>query len=45
MDLFYKVVDKKYSNLKEVIKAEFNISSRLYIKLRNAKKIYLNREN
>ncbi len=44
MDLTYKVINNKYSNLKEILKCEFQISSRLYLKLKNSKHIYLNRE-
>lgn len=42
MDLKYKVNDKKYTNFKQVLREEFNISSRLFIKLRNANQIFLN---
>ena len=42
MDLVYKVIDKKYTSLKQVLKEEFHISSRLYLKLKNSKHIYLN---
>ncbi len=42
MDLFYKVIDKKYSNIKQLLKEEFNISSRLYIKLKKEEHIFLN---
>lgn len=44
MDLYYKVIDNRYLNVKEVLKEEFSISSRLYLKLRNAKQIFLNRK-
>ena len=43
MDLVFKVVDNKYSNIREVIKNEFKISSRLYLRLRRNNKIYINR--
>jgi len=42
MDLYYKVIDNKYKTVKEVLREEFSISSRLYLKLRNAKQIFLN---
>lgn len=42
MDLVYKVNDNKYYNIKDVLKGKFNISSRLYLKLRNSNQIYLN---
>ncbi|MDE5831108.1 MAG: hypothetical protein K2H53_05785, partial [Clostridia bacterium] len=44
MDLKFEVTDYKYSNIKDVLRSEFKISSRLYLKLRNSDKIYLNRE-
>lgn len=44
MDLEFKVINDKYSNIKEVIKNEFRISSRLYLKLRKVNQIYLNRK-
>ena len=43
MDLVFQVIDTRYSNVKEVIKNEFKISSRLYLKLKKANKIYINR--
>ena len=42
MDLKYKVIDNKYFNIKDILRSEFGISSRLYLKLKNANKIYLN---
>ena len=42
MDLRYKVNDKKYTNIKQVLREEFNISSRLFLKLRNEGHIYIN---
>ena len=42
MDLKYTVNNNKYSNIKQVLREEFNISSRLLIKLRNANHIYIN---
>lgn len=44
MDLYYKNIDCKYSSIKEVLKSEFNISSRLYVKLKNSNHIYINSE-
>lgn len=44
MDLYYKVTDNKYSNIKQVLREEFNISSRLYLKLKNSNHIFLNGE-
>ena len=43
MDLKFEVINNKYCNIKEVLREEFKISSRLYLKLKNANKIYLNR--
>jgi len=42
MDLIYEVKNNKYLNIKEVLRSKFGISSRLYIKLRNNNKIFLN---
>jgi len=42
MDLKYKVIDNKYFNIKDILRSEFGISSRLYLKLKDANKIYLN---
>ena len=44
MDLYYKVINNKYTNLTQVLKEEFGISARLHLKLKNAEKIYLNRK-
>ena len=44
MDLYYKVIDNKYSETKQILKNEFNISSRLYLKLKKANHIFLNKE-
>lgn len=44
MDLYFKVVDNKYCNIREVIKNEFKVSSRLFLKLKRANKIYINRK-
>ena len=45
MDLMFVVKDNKYFNVKDVLRGEFKISSRLFLKLRNAKQVYLNRSN
>lgn len=45
MDLYYKVNNNKYSNIKEILRDEFNVSSRLYSKLKTNKRIYLNGNN
>lgn len=42
MKLEYKVIDNKFTNVKEVLKAYFNISDRLLIKLKKNEKILLN---
>lgn len=42
MDLSYEVKDDKYTNIKEVLRAEFGVSSRLYLKLRNNNRIFIN---
>ena len=42
MELEFIVKDEKYFNIKEVLKAHFEISDRLLIKLKKNKKIYLN---
>jgi len=44
MDLKFEVISDKYFNIREVLRAEFKISSRLFLKLRSGKKIYLNRK-
>ena len=44
MDLKFEVIDNKYANIKDVLRRKFGISSRLYIKLKNNHKIYLNRK-
>ena len=45
MDLRFEVKDNKYNNIKEVLRVEFGISSRLYTKLKNNHRIYLNGQN
>lgn len=42
MDLIYKVINKKYTNIKQVLRDEFNISSRLFVKLKNSGHVLLN---
>lgn len=42
MNLEYRVLDKKYFNIKEVLKSHFLISDRLLIKLKKNNKIFLN---
>lgn len=44
MDLYYKVINNQYSETKQILKNEFNISSRLYLKLKNSNQIFLNKE-
>lgn len=44
MDLKFEVISNKYSNIREVLRSEFKISSRLFLKLRNYRQIYLNRK-
>lgn len=43
MDLSFRVTENKYYNIKDVLRNEFNISTRLLFKLKKSKKIYLNR--
>lgn len=42
MKLRYEVIENKYYNVKEVLKAHFHISDRLLTKLKKSKQIYLN---
>lgn len=44
MELEYIVKDDRYFNIKQVLKEEFNMSSRLILKLKNYKRIVLNDE-
>lgn len=45
MKLFYRICNNnKYENVKAVLKAEFEISDRLLLKLRRNNKIFLNSE-
>ena len=45
MDLEFKVIDNKYTNIAQLVKNRLKISSRLFLKLRNYNKIYLNRKD
>ena len=45
MILEYKIINKKYQNIKQILKEEFHISDRLLLKLKNNKKILKNNEN
>ena len=42
MNLEYKVIDNKYDNVKEILKAHFQVSDRLLTKLKKEKRIFLN---
>ena len=42
MKLKYEVLENKYFNVKEILKAHFQISDRLITKLKKSKQIYLN---
>ena len=44
MDLKFEAICDKYFNVKDVLKNEFKISNRLFVKLRNNKQIFLNRQ-
>lgn len=44
MKLEYIVKDNRYFNVKQILKEEFNMSSRLILKLKNHKQIILNNE-
>lgn len=44
MKLEYIVKDDKYFNIKQILKEEFNMSSRLILRLKNYKRIILNDE-
>ncbi len=44
MKLEYIVKDNRYFNIKQVLKEEFNMSSRLIVKLKNHQRIILNDE-
>ena len=45
MILEYKVINKNYTTLRQVLKNKWNISSRLLIKLKNANSIFVNGAN
>lgn len=42
MNLEYKIIDNKYENVKEILKAHFQVSDRLLTKLKKEKCIFLN---
>lgn len=42
MNLEYKIIDNKYENVKEILKAHFQVSDRLLTKLKKEKSIFLN---
>ena len=42
MDLKYTVKNQEYQTIKEILKSEFGISSRLYLKLKKSNHIFLN---
>lgn len=42
MDLKYTIINNDYSNIKQVLREKFNISSRLFLRLRNEGHIFLN---
>lgn len=44
MDLEYKIIDNKYNNVKEILKAHYQISDRLLTKLKKEKRIFLNNQ-
>ena len=45
MNLEYKIINKKYQSIKQILKEEFHISDRLLLKIKNNKKILKNNEN
>lgn len=45
MILEYKIINKKYQNIKQILKEEFHISDRLLLKLKNNHRILKNNEN
>ena len=42
MDLKYTIANNEYQNIKQVLREEFNISSRLFLRLRNDGHVFLN---
>lgn len=42
MILKYIVTNNKYNNINDILKEEFNISNRLFVKLINLNKVFLN---
>ncbi len=45
MNLEYKIIDNKFDNVKEILKAHFQISDRLLTKLKKEKRIFLNNQH
>ncbi|MGN1299202.1 MAG: RluA family pseudouridine synthase [Candidatus Scatovivens sp.] len=45
MELYYKVIDYKYNNVKDILKNYFHMSDRLISKLKRENKIYLNNQS
>ena len=45
MILKYIVTNNKYNNINDILKEEFNISNRLFVKLINLNKVFLNVKN
>ena len=45
MELFYRVIDNRYTNIKDILKNHFYMSDRLISKLKRENKIYLNDKN
>ena len=45
MILKYIVTNNKYNNINDILKEEFNISNRLFVKLINLNKVFLNGKN
>ena len=41
----YIVTNNKYNNINDILKEEFNISNRLFVKLINLNKVFLNGKN
>lgn len=45
MILTYIVTDNTYNNINDILKEEFNISNRLFVKLINSNMVFLNKKN
>ena len=45
MNLEYKIIDNKFDNVKEILKAHFQIPDRLLTKLKKEKRIFLNNQH